>query len=135
MSNQRPINIIYEIVIVGISIVVVYQNELISSGSGWGEFYLIIFLLGISSITARAILKNAERKRPISAFLFGYVFGIYLWSLYSITEFIAIKLDINIINILNVVFGILIFGLIIALLSSAVSFLFEKVIRKMWKLN
>lgn len=135
MFKNYPLNIIFEILIICIFILISYYGELVTTTVGWIELHLLLFLFAILSITARTIWKNVTKRRFISAFFFGYVFGIYLWSMYSITESTSIKADVNINNILAIIFGVLAAGLAFAFISSAISFLFERLIKKMWGLD
>ena len=129
LDKLKPINIIYEIIAIS-AIIIAYFNGLFPM-LGWKGFHIAVFLIGIISIVTRAVFKRKETRIYISTFYFSYIFGIYLWSLFSITYFNHLESEVNLINILSIGISIFATGFVISLAGVFTSAVIKGFIRQM----
>lgn len=132
MKLKGPINILFEILIyissMGFLIYASWNNLLNRETLRkiWDSWMWIGFFTMVTVITVRA-MKKEEGKRFVSAFYFGFVSGVFIWTFFVIIE----SRPGGIIGALQAIVSILGVGVLIGLLASVWSYFLFWVLKKL----
>jgi hypothetical protein len=119
----KPINILYEV-----GLLLIFTLFIHISNDDF--FYLLLFaLILLTSITFRTLVSQQANRRNIASFIFGYVFGIYVWSQFQMSEYHTIESLSYIKQIIMFSIGCLAGGFIFAIGAVFISSIFNGILK------
>jgi apolipoprotein N-acyltransferase len=130
---KKPLNIAFETLSYAASLLLLLAARRSSMLEGyvtkiWDYWVGAYFFAMVLLITARAARKKAEDRAVVSAFTFGFLSGVFLWSMYIINESRSEGLTLH----AYVLIYILLFGCLAGGAAALCAYIARSIFRTVW---